>query len=626
MCGIFSIYSKHTPINREKFKTALNLLHHRGPDESHIHLNSPLLGFGHTRLSIVGIENGTQPLIDETNGLTAIINGEFYDYKSIREKFISNGYRFQTETDSEIIFPLYKKHGTDCFKILNGEYAGILYDETKKILIAFRDRHGVKPLFYKQSNNGIAFSSEIKSIIKFYEEQPEYNITNLKDRLFGPPVAQDKTFFKDIYQIKPGHYVMYNLTTNKLTQHRYWQVNYDRQNYFDEPLQDLLPSYKNLIVRAVEKRLVADIPVASYLSGGIDSSVCYGIASSLLGKGLDAFTISFADKAYDEQLLAKKLVNKYAGQQYILRVDDKMLADNFSNYLWYLESTTFNPHGIAKYLLSDLVRKNNYKVVLTGEGSDEYNCGYITSVIDAMHANNDFDNSAIQEKLGVNKGVMLSDNAERLPIVEQAVGFDMSFFSNSVTQIRLMNELLCEEYQDKDPLEKIAQYLNNYPLPSKNWDPLNISLYYQSLTTFTYVLTALGDRTEMGHSVEARLPFLDNDVISFICRVNPKYKFYKDIDKFMLRESCKEFVTKEHYSTKKHPYIAPPTNKNSIFNQMMHDEFSSTHFINRQIFNHKKVLNLLNKMEAQPKVDPFLNKILFTVLSFAILDRIFNFK
>ena len=625
MCGIFCVYNKDEPINENKFTSALKLLNHRGPDEQHLHIENKCLGFGHTRLSIVGITNGQQPLFARNNDLITIINGEFYDYKTTKKEFSQEGYKFNTLTDSEIIFPLYMKYGFKCFSMLNGEFAGVLYDKKKNILIGFRDRHGIKPLFFDTSKNGIAFSSEIKSILKYYQIQPEYNIKKLTDSLLGPPADQDQTIFKNIFHIKPGHYTIYNLNNHELTTHKYWEVNYDPNNYFDTSLDNILFGYEKVLTSAINRRLVADVPTASYLSGGIDSSVAYGIASTLTGKGLDAFTISFTDKDYDEKILAEKLVKKYAGKQHILNVNDKLLSDNFSNYLWQLENMTFNPHGIAKYLLSNLVRENNYKVVITGEGSDEYNCGYITSVIDAMNATNNFEKSAIEDKLAVNTGVLLSKNSEDIPYIKKAFGFDLSFFSNIMPQIRLINNLLKPDYQYNDPTDKFKHYLKMHPLPNSQWDPLNTSLYYQSITTFSYVLTALGDRTEMAHSVEARLPFLDNDVVNFICRVNPKYKFYKGVDKFVLRESCRKYVTQEHFKTKKHPYLAPPTNKGSIFNQMMRDEFTSTHFINRQLFNHKKLITLLDKMESKSVVDPFINKILFNILSFAVLDKLFNF-
>ena len=226
----------------------------------------------------------------------------------------------------------------------------------------------------------------------------------------------------------------------------------------------------------------------------------------------------------------------------------------------------------------------------------------------------------------VNKGAFLSDAAENIPYVERTLGLNLSLFSNAVPQIRLVNSLLCEGIQDQQPLEKFTRYLNQHPLPSKQWAPLHISLFYQAITTFSYVLTVLGDRTEMAHSVEARLPFLDNNVVNFICRVDPKYKFHRGLDKFVLRESCKKYVTKTHFENKKHPYLAPPASKTSAFNQMMHDEFSSSRFINKNLFDHQKILNLLAKVEKAEQADPFNDKILFFILSLAVLDRIFDFK
>jgi asparagine synthase (glutamine-hydrolysing) len=469
------------------------------------------------------------------------------------------------------------------------------------------------------------FSSEIKSILHYEQKKPSFNVRELKDKLYYQPWDQDETIFENIYNVKPGHYLTYDIQTGHCTQNHYWQINYEQENYTQEPLEAILHTYKEKIVKGVERRLVADVPVASYLSGGIDSSVCYGISSTLKGKGIDAFTISFDDKDYDESIQAEKLVKKYSGTQYVLNVTEQQLADNLESHIWCLENLTFNPHGVAKHLLSQLVREKGYKVVITGEGSDEYNCGYITNVLDAMQVNpSHFDRAAIQEKIEVNKGAFLSDNPEEIPFIQTLLKGSLSYCSNAVSQMKLINNLFSEDYREINPEQKFERYFKKHFRETKNWDFLNISLYYQSITTFSYVLTALGDRTEMAHSVEARLPFLDNDVIDYITKVPPKFKYYNNIDKFLLRESCKEYVTAEHYQTKKHPYLAPPTKKNSPFNTLMKDMFHSQKFLNLGLFDKNKLNLLLESYTQSNTNDPFTSRILFCILSVAMVQSVFD--
>lgn len=629
MCGIFSIFNKTTPISLPQFNQALRTLDHRGPDEfDSMALHDDCLALGHTRLSIIGVNNGLQPLFNQIRSTFAIVNGEFYDYKKTKQTFSSDGYPFQTESDSEIIIPLYQRYGLDCFKMLNGEYAGIIYDRANNSLISFRDRHGVKPLYFKKSDSGIAFSSEIKAILNYYGVRPEHNLSKLKNTIFGQPWDQDETLFDGIFNVKPGHILTYNLNTGAITHKPYWHIDYDKNDYMDVSLDEAVNGYEPIISKAVERRLVSDVPVASYLSGGIDSSACYGIASTIKGEGIDAFTISFDQKDYDEFSLAQQLVKKYNGKHHVLNVNEKILSDNLDKHLWHLEGIAFNPHGVAKHLLSNLVRENGFKVVLTGEGADEYNCGYITSIIDAMTASDDFDKSIIDEKIEVNKGTFLADNAEDLEFIKSKLGHNLSFISNHVSQARLMNSLLSENLQQKDPTLKFKEHFDKYYTNDmKNWDPLNVSLYFQSISTFSYVLTTLGDRTEMAHSVEARVPFLDNDVINYIRRINPRFKFYNGVDKYLLRKSCQKYVTRDHFETKKHPYVAPPASGGkSYFTEMMYDEFSGSSFKHMGLFEQSGVLKLLDQQRKNPSPSPFIDRILFTILSTSRLHKMFGFK
>lgn len=628
MCGILAQFKKSPKVQGDLFDEALQLLQHRGPDDmEHTLLRDNSLCFGHTRLSIIGLENGRQPLSNQDNTLFAIVNGEFYDYQQIKYDLSLEGYQFKTKTDSEIILALYEKYADECFSKLNGEFAGVIYDVKADKLIIFRDRHGVKPLVFKQQGDGLIISSEIKPILKLDKTQPEWNVDYLK-QFFSWNNTQDNTIFKDIYHVKPAHYMIFDLKTSSIAEHAYWRIDFNQHKYFTSPLTSLTKQYEDKFVAAVARRLVADVPVASYLSGGIDSSACYGVASQLLGNGLDAFTISFDNPDYDEFKQAQSLVKKYAGKHHILTVNEQLLFDNFEQHLWFMEGPVFNPHSVAKYLLSKMVREAGFKVVITGEGSDEYNAGYAPSVMDAAKFEYHSQANLPQELLNVSYGAMISHGSKELAYLKPIFGFSPSWYENSAVANSLFNSLYTAHYGVKNPDADIQRWGQaNYRQEMQNWDVLNTSLYLTGQVTFAYVLSVLGDRTEMAHSVEARVPFLDHNLLEFLAKVPPKYKATLEFDKFILREAVKKYVTPEHYMTRKHPYMAPPLLiKNSLFANYMQEIFSSAEFINAGLFDHNKVLKLLHSIISENKPNPEMEKHLFKILSFALLHNTFGFK
>ncbi|MCX8514822.1 MAG: asparagine synthase (glutamine-hydrolyzing), partial [Burkholderiales bacterium] len=617
MCGILAKFSERQLINEQLFKQSLQLLNHRGPDENDYQLyKNGKLAMGHTRLSIIGVENGLQPIVNQEKTLVAIVNGEFYDYKQIRQEFILSGYKFTSDSDSEILLALYQKYRYGCFEHLNGEFAGILYDIKEDKLIMFRDRNGVKPLLFNLNNKDITIASSAKPILKLNGMQAEWDLDYLKQFLAFMH-TQNNTIFKNIQQVKPAHYMIFDLKTSNLSEHIYWQQDYNKNNYLTLPLPELIATYEKELTKSIARRLVADVPVATYLSGGIDSSSCYGIASTLLGRGIETFTISFDNPDYDEFRQAESLVKKYNGKQHVLTVSNEDLSDNFESHLWYMEGPVFNPHSVAKYLLSKKVREAGFKVVLTGEGSDEYNGGYIATVLDQakLQANS---TAELEHLKKINAGIMLNAGAKELDYLKDIFGFSPTFLENGAVSNLFFNNLFCAQNQSDNPDLNVQRWMQNRN-KLVNADVLNVSLNCIRQVFITYVLSVLGDSCEMANSVEARTPFLDHNLIEFLAKVPPQYKINNNRDKFLLREATKKYVTLEHYNTPKHPFSAQPLviNRKAKFYQLMYDTFSSQNFINAGIFEQRKVLDLLEQLVNQPNNN--LEKNLVQVLAVSLL-------
>jgi asparagine synthase (glutamine-hydrolysing) len=387
MCGIIAILntdacSDSSSIN---LQAALQMIHHRGPDGT-----GTLTGhdgrviFGHNRLSIIDLAHGQQPLSNETEDIQLIVNGEFYGFEQIREELQAIGHVFKTQSDSEIAIHLYEDQGLSFVDSLRGEFALCLWDARKSLLVCVRDRFGVKPLFYTIINGRLIVGSEIKAFLPL-GLQPEWDI----DSAMNSGIFFDsRTMFKGVSKLLPGHYMTATLS-GSIEVRKYWEADYADKNVAEtRPVEELIAGVHTRLVEAVRLRLRADVPVAVYLSGGIDSSAVLGIATSIARETnpnakIDAFTISFADANHlDEGDISERMA-AYCGANFKrLSLREADLSTAFEDAVWHCEAPISNLNTVAKYLLSRLVHVEGFKVVLTGEGADSHFAGYAFVVAD----------------------------------------------------------------------------------------------------------------------------------------------------------------------------------------------------------------------------------------------------
>jgi asparagine synthase (glutamine-hydrolysing) len=356
-------------------------LHHRGPDGYGYHVHAEKgIAMAHARLSIIDLEHGTQPLFSSDNHQILTVNGEFYDYKKIRTQLRLDGFSFKTKSDSEIALPLYKKYGLDFVDHLRGEFAFVLYDETLDRLIMVRDRFGIKPLFYSIREDMVCWGSEIKSLFAHPEILRSFDHEAVLHQLMQTMVP-GTTAFKDIHALRPGHMLIIqrNGTTFSIQDRPYWDMDFPEMNARDNSLteNDHIERTREKLSEAVALRLEADVPVGCYLSGGIDSCSMLGLASSMQQSPVKAFTISFDNKAYDEAEIARTMAEKVnADQEQIRLTADDLYGENYIKTIWHAERTFYNTLGVAKWCMSKRVNECGYRVVVTGEGSDELFGGY----------------------------------------------------------------------------------------------------------------------------------------------------------------------------------------------------------------------------------------------------------
>jgi asparagine synthase (glutamine-hydrolysing) len=569
MCGIFAILSQGVAIPDTSMDEALRTLHHRGPDGHGIwrSAQSPVV-LGHTRLSIIDLRTGDQPIANEDKSAWIVANGEFYDYERVQRDLEHSGHHLRTRSDSEIALHLFEDLGTQFVHHLRGEYAFVLWDERARKLIAVRDRYGIKPLFYARHRGVLYVASEMKALFAAgvparWDAEAMYFPPG-----FRPP---DRTQFESVYSVPPGYYLTADTHNIALTQ--YWDTNYPTTQSCGPVLSDAeyISGFRSILDEAVRIRLRADVPVGCYLSGGLDSCAVLGLAAKHRSDPIRAFTLRFDHEEYDEGAIAKEMASKAGAEWEPIPVTQESLADSFSDAVYHAESPCSNGHGVAKYLLSQAVRDAGFKVVLTGEGSDEVLAGYPHFRQDMLIHDSPGQDPAETQRLvaaladanKVSQGLLLSnEQADGSVLMRRLLGFTPAMFMPMFAGLRRIAPLFNADYfapfQD---LDRCALLLNNLDVKGRlsGRSPVHQSLYLWSKTMLPgIILTMLGDRMEMAHSIEGRLPFLDHKVGEFLMETPVDLKIRGTTEKFILREATREVITDTVYRRQKHPFFSPP--------------------------------------------------------------------
>ncbi len=610
MCGIVALFSKHEPISADALGRATQALHHRGPDGKRQWISpNGKVGLGHARLSIIDLVTGDQPIASEDGKLTLVVNGEFYGYEPIRNELIEKGHQFRTQSDSEIALHLYEELGTSCLKRLRGEFAIALWDEPNQMLFAARDRFGVKPLYWSRVGDTLYLASEAKALFAAgvparWDHESFYQCMHVY-------FDQDRSLFEGVYQVPPGCYLL--ATRNQVQIVRYWDFDYPRNDEIDHriPDEEYVERMQNLLEESIRIRLRADVPVGCYLSGGIDSCAILGLAARHHPDPIEAFTLCFDTAAYNEEHIAQEMAEHAGATFHPLFVNQTSLADHFSDAVWHSETITANPHGVAKYMLSELVRDYGYKVVLTGEGSDEILGGYAHFRRDLLLYNSVGQDPTEVEKLlaklndenEVSRGVLLPTGAPlAMESVARRLGYVPSWLetrsANSVRYRKLFRRSFSERFQNQDPFRV---FLNRFDVEGQlaGRDPVNQSLYLWTKSMLpNYLLNMLGDRMEMAHSIEGRVPFLDHHVVELVKTLPISLKIRGMTEKYILREAAKPVLTDTVYRRQKHPFLSPPSglDPHGRLTQLMQDMLRSSVLDDQPFFDPAGVRFLLNKM------------------------------
>ena len=634
MCGILALFSATGQIRRADLDRGLDVIRHRGPDNKGVWLSdNGHVGLGHTRLSIMGLASGDQPLASPEAGLQLVVNGEFYDFENIRAELQAQGYAFTTESDSEIALHLYDRYGVAALEHLRGEFAFCLWDEINQTLFAARDRFGIKPLYYTVQGDTVLLSSEIKALLAA-GVPARWDTDAYLSRAF---FFRDRTLFKDIHQVPPGHFLV--ATAGGVRLCKYWDFNYPPAAAIGMDEKTAVARLREALLQAVNTRLRADVPVGVYLSGGIDSCAVLGMATHLRQAPIDTFTLAFSDRDYDESAIAAAMAKKVGARHHTLPVTQDDLADNFSEAIWHSETPFINAHAVAKFQLSKYVRDFGLKVVLTGEGADEIFAGYSAFRGDAILTDGErlaagTAEQALQELKARNKvsaGLLLASGSghdaaflKRLLGYEPAWLLPLAELCDTIKQF--YSERALQQLGDMHPVRQFLSHLDYHRLAGVA--PVHASMYMMSKAVLpNYVLTNLGDRMEMAHSLEGRLPFLDHPVVELVTQLPVALKIKGLTEKYVLREAVRPFVIDEVYKRQKHPFLAPPSviSPTERFYQLVQDTLRGPLADSLPFFDKKHVLAFLDSVATMPEAAwPRTEALLLELTSLCCLQKHFG--
>lgn len=612
MCGITGIFNRNNSSEIEKniLQNMISTLDHRGPDDKGYYISN-YVGLAQSRLSIIDIAGGKQPIHNEDKTIQVVFNGEIFNYIELREDLIKRGHKFYTKSDTEVIVHAYEQYGLDFVKHFNGQFAIAIWDSNKSELVITRDRVGIRPLFYAINGKGqFIFGSEMKAIFAHPGFSAEIDPVGINQVFTLWVNVPPQTIFKNIFELPPGHLMTINNEKAKIQ--KYWELSFPKMDeYEDKPLTFYTEKLKELLYDSVTIRLRADVPVASYLSGGIDSSIISALVKKYHNNDLITFSVAFQDKMYDERKYQMEMVKYIQTDHRIVEATYDSIGEAFKDVVYYAEKPMIRSAPAPLYILSRLVRENNIKVVLTGEGADEVFGGYNIFKEDKIRRFwAKYPASKMRPELLTKLYPYIKKDAA------QGKSFWQLFFKKELTDVQnpyyshmlrwdntsYIKKFLNKDYSNsfdinKDIFNPLDSYINGDIM---NWHPLSRAQYLE-MTLFMsgYLLSSQGDRMMMGNSVEGRFPFLDHRVIEFANTIPPDYKINVLNEKFILKQSFKDILPPSIVNRDKQPYRAPiyqcflsdkHLNANGILSNQQLDKFG--------YFNSKFVDKLISKAKS----------------------------
>jgi asparagine synthase (glutamine-hydrolysing) len=563
MCGINGIaYSGRSgrQVNPRVLEKMRDVILHRGPDDGGLFVDGSI-GLGHRRLSIVDVTHGHQPMFNNDQSCVIVYNGEIYNHSDHREELIAKGCKFQTHCDTETILHLYEEYGEDCVDHLRGMFAFAIWDKRKKELFIARDRFGVKPLYYYMDGEGnLFFGSEVKAILEAGAVKPEINFGALPDQLANHGTSTDETLFKGVKRLLAGHMLRWN--DGRLETRRYWDMRFEPK-HGPAPDAEFVDEWREMFRESVRLRLMADVPLGMFLSGGIDSSAIAAMMSTMVDEPIKTFSVGFSEREANELEYARLVARIYKTDHHEITITPEQFFEALPRLVWHEDEPIGFTASVPLYFVSKLAQEH-VKVVLTGEGSDEILAGYgrYQKALTLLNYGEKYESytpgflrDAVRGGVATLPGVV-SRKLNRTFLSRDADIENLFFDNFSVFPKSMQARLL-----SADTRARIAE-LNPYRA-HENWleqtDASNLldKLLYVDTKTYLHELLMKQDQMSMAASIESRVPFLDHKLVEFTAKMPEKMKLRGKTTKWILREAMKGILPAEILNRPKMGFPVP---------------------------------------------------------------------
>jgi asparagine synthase (glutamine-hydrolysing) len=540
-----------------------DVLRHRGPDDAGLFIEGPI-GLAHRRLSIVDLATGHQPMSNGDGSIQIVYNGEIYDHAERRPELEARGYVFATRSDTEAIVHLYEEFGRRCVDYLRGMFAFAIWNRRERELFIARDRLGVKPLYYVHDDDGsLFFASEIKALLAAKAVRPQLNVPALPDYLANRATSGDATLFAGVRRLPPGHTLRWK--DGKIEVERYWDVDPGAGGNDDgRTVTGYVDEWRELFRTSVRLRLMSDVPLGMFLSGGIDSSAIAAVMSRMVAEPIRTFSVAFNDPEANELEYARTVAQAFRTEHHEVLVEPSDFAAALPHLIWHEDEPLGHPASVPLYFVSQLARRH-VKVVLTGEGSDELLAGYYRyrttlANLAAGRIYHRFSTDAVRRLVRqAAAGVAPASLARKLPrtFLWRPPDIEALYFDNfSVFTRGMQQELLSRDLRDRvglvNPYDEMRRYFDAPASAS-----LLQRLLYTDLKTYLHELLMKQDQMSMAASVESRVPFLDHKLVEFSTALPDRLRLRGWTTKYVLREAMRGLLPESILRRRKMGFPVP---------------------------------------------------------------------